>query len=65
VVDGHNGYLVEPGDVAALRRRLEDVLSDPGRARSMGAAGRQLVLGRFNWAQCAQRCVSAYHELLT
>lgn len=65
VFDGHNGFLVEPGDVVALRRRLEVLLSDRRRARSMGRAGRQLVLGRFTWAECAQRCVSSYHELLT
>jgi glycosyltransferase involved in cell wall biosynthesis len=38
VRDGENGFIVPTGDVAALARRLYEVLSDPERARAMGEA---------------------------
>jgi glycosyltransferase involved in cell wall biosynthesis len=63
IVEGDTGYLVEPGDVAQLRARLEELLADPARARAMGARGRQLVLDRFTWDACAGRCVTAYEEV--
>ena len=40
VVDGVTGVLVPPGDVPALARGIESVLSDPHRGRAFGAAGR-------------------------
>lgn len=63
VIDGRTGYLVEPGDVADLRARLEVLLADPARARQMGEEGRQLVLERFTWEMCARRCMVAYSEV--
>jgi glycosyltransferase involved in cell wall biosynthesis len=40
VQEGRTGYVVEPGDPAALARRLQALLGDPARAAQMGAAGR-------------------------
>jgi glycosyltransferase involved in cell wall biosynthesis len=65
VVDGITGYLVEPGDVRALRSRLELVLDDTVAAASLGEAGRERVLERFTWDACAHRCVSAYRAMLS
>jgi glycosyltransferase involved in cell wall biosynthesis len=65
VVDGETGYLVEPGDVSALRERISCLLADPARARAMGAAGRQRVLRQFTWDACAHRCVAQYREVLS
>jgi glycosyltransferase involved in cell wall biosynthesis len=44
VRDGQTGYLVEPGDAAALAERLLLLLRNPQQAAAMGAAGRQHVL---------------------
>ena len=43
VVDGETGRYVPPGDVAALRRAIEDLLADPDLAAAMGRRGRALV----------------------
>jgi glycosyltransferase involved in cell wall biosynthesis len=64
VVDGETGWLVEPGDVAALRDRLEHVLRDPGTAAEVGRAAREHALEQFTWRACAERCLAAYAELL-
>lgn len=48
VEDGLNGYLLEPGDSAALAARLLELLGDPARRAAMGQAGRERVLERFS-----------------
>ncbi len=64
VEHGVTGFLVEPGDVAELGERLAEVLGDPARAARLGRNARELVLARFTWRACAERCRAAYAELL-
>jgi glycosyltransferase involved in cell wall biosynthesis len=64
VRDGETGFLVEPGDVAALHDRLALLLGDARLARRLGANARDAVLERFTWDACARRCVDAYRELV-
>lgn len=61
---GVTGFLVEPGNVLELRERLAELLHDPERARWMGRNARELVLERFTWRACADRCLATYAELL-
>lgn len=60
VQHGVTGYLVTPGDIAELRDRLTQLLSDASLARRMGTAARELALDRFTWQHVAQRCLAAY-----
>jgi glycosyltransferase involved in cell wall biosynthesis len=60
VEDGVSGFIVEPGDHAALRSRLEWLASHPVDAAAMGAAGRARVLARFQWSDVVERCLDAY-----
>jgi glycosyltransferase involved in cell wall biosynthesis len=60
VQDGVTGFLVPPGDVEALRARVEQLLSDKPLARRMGMHAREHVLERFTWAHVAARCLEAY-----
>ncbi len=48
VKDGVEGYIVEPGDVAALADRLAQLINDPERRRKMGQRARDKVRP-FNW----------------
>jgi glycosyltransferase involved in cell wall biosynthesis len=64
VVDGETGFLVPPGDVAALHDALARVLSDAALAQRLGANARALVLERFTWQRVAERCLEAYSDLL-
>jgi colanic acid/amylovoran biosynthesis glycosyltransferase len=41
VVDGKTGFLVAPGDAQAVANAVQKLLSNPGKARAMGAAGRR------------------------
>jgi alpha-maltose-1-phosphate synthase len=63
VVDGETGFLVEPGDLAALGDRLALVLADRRLAARLGANARDLVVRRFTWRACAERCLAAYRAL--
>jgi glycosyltransferase involved in cell wall biosynthesis len=63
VVDGETGFLVEPGDVGALSDRLGLLLSDRRLAARLGANARDLVMERFTWRACAERCLAAYETL--
>lgn len=46
VVEGVTGYLVPAGDEAALADRVVGLLTEPLRAKSLGAAGRRRVVER-------------------
>jgi glycosyltransferase involved in cell wall biosynthesis len=61
---GRTGYLVPPGDVAALARQLDDVIADPARAE-IGKAGRQSALARFAPASAARRYAQVYRSVLS
>ena len=43
VVDGENGYLVDPGDFPGAARRVVGLLREPARSRALGEAGRRRV----------------------
>jgi glycosyltransferase involved in cell wall biosynthesis len=48
IVDGKSGFLVPERNEEALARRMAELLEDPVRRRSMGAAGRALIEDRFD-----------------
>jgi glycosyltransferase involved in cell wall biosynthesis len=63
VQDGVTGFLVPPGDVNALRERLDQLLRDPALAHRLGQNARELILERFTWTRVADRCLTAYQDL--
>jgi len=62
---GEAGVLVEAGNVAALAAAIDDVLSDPMRAQTLGARARSRAVAEYHVSQMVQRYSSIYHELLT
>jgi glycosyltransferase involved in cell wall biosynthesis len=48
VVDGENGFLVAPGDSAAMAERILLLLTDRSLRERMGQAGRHAVEAKFN-----------------
>lgn len=57
---GETGFLVEPGNVDALRQRLEELLGDRTLMARLGESGHQLAVEQFTWDACARRCLEAY-----
>lgn len=63
--DGRTGCLVPAGDVAALARRLVEVLSDAERRTAIGLAARRQVEERFAWSHTVEETIAVYREVLT
>ena len=78
VVDGETGWLVpieqvEDGSgtpvdpeafVATLAAALTEAVSDPERARRMGAAGRERAIAHFSWESIGDRTMAVYQQVL-
>jgi glycosyltransferase involved in cell wall biosynthesis len=60
---GGAGVLVDPHDVDAIARAIEDLLADPERAEAMGRAGREAVAERFSWEPEGERLLSLYERV--
>ncbi len=71
VDDGVTGLLVaydesDPaGFESGLARATADLLGDPARAASFGAAGRARAVQEFGWAAIAARTIELYQSVLT
>ena len=63
VRDGATGWLVPPGDPAAVAEALQAALADPAEGSRRSAAGRAEVLARFNSARLVADIRSLYREL--
>jgi glycosyltransferase involved in cell wall biosynthesis len=58
-VDGETGFLVKPGDIETLCKRIEEIASNPDLGRRLGERGREIVRSRFD----VRSMVDAIHEL--
>lgn len=65
VLDGKTGLLVPPSDPPALAGALQQLLSDPQQARTMGQAGRRRVEEQYTQQRMVERMEALYQELLT
>lgn len=63
VVSGVNGYLIAPGDTAALTAVLQQLLSDPGLRRRFAEASRRRFLERFSPARVVPEIEAVYSRL--
>jgi starch synthase len=69
VADAETGLLVpyDPADPGALEAGLAEalggLLDDPGRARQLGAAGRERAVSDFGWPRIARRTAEIYASL--
>lgn len=64
VRSGVNGWLVPPGDAAALAAALSGALGEPGRLAGLGLEGRRIVEREFSWEAAGAATVRLYRELL-
>lgn len=65
IAPGENGWLVPPGDVAALAAALEEATAAPARLAAMGRRSREIAERDFAWSSLASRYVDLYEELLS
>jgi glycosyltransferase involved in cell wall biosynthesis len=63
-VENETGFLLRPGDLAGLERRLLQLAGDPALRRRLGERGRQLVRERFDVRQMVEDLYQLYRRLL-
>lgn len=63
ITDGVEGFLVKPGDIDTLARRLQSLLDDDDLARRMGAAARAKVASTFSSSAVLPALEQIYLEL--
>jgi glycosyltransferase involved in cell wall biosynthesis len=62
--DGTTAALVPPADAGALAVMIAELLDDPARRASIGAAGRARVVERYSWQATARQTVDLYREVI-
>jgi len=62
---GHNGYLVEPGDVDGIAHYLDILLSDPGLSRLFGQQGYELAKTNYSWDSVAEKMSQSIRNQLS
>lgn len=64
VIPGETGLLVPMGDHEAMAQAIEELLADPQRAHTMGAAGRRRVQECFTIGHTVRKAQSLYDQIL-
>lgn len=58
------GFLIQPGDLAAMAEKIDFLLQNPSIARQMGQEGRQQVEQRFTPRQYVPKLLEIYREVM-
>jgi len=64
VREGVDGFLVEPGNRAAMAERLAEIAADPELGARLGAAGRERVLERYGVRRLLDEIDRLYRETM-
>jgi glycosyltransferase involved in cell wall biosynthesis len=64
VEDGVSGFLLPPGDAAALAAALERLAADPALRRRLGRGGRARILADFDLRRSAARRAELFSGIL-
>lgn len=64
VAHSHTGWLYPPGDHAALRSHVDDLLGDDRKRRAFGTAARERALGR-TWAKVCHELMEHYEAAIS
>jgi glycosyltransferase involved in cell wall biosynthesis len=64
ISDGHDGFLVPPGDVTALADRLVTLLRNRPARQTLGQAARRKVEQEFSWSTRVAATIEVYREVL-
>ncbi len=60
VAEGETGFLVNPGDVKALREKMHFISENLNAAQTLGQNACRRVLAQFTWEKVVDRCLEAY-----
>ncbi len=64
ITNNETGLIVPPSDSLQLLEQILKLLNDPVSARSIGEAGRQLVIKRFRITKMVRMIANLYRNIL-
>lgn len=64
VIDGENGFLIQPKDVDALTEKLELLINNKDLRQKMGKAARKYSEDYFDIKLVVERHIAIYNELI-
>jgi len=65
VIDGYNGYLIDPYNIDDMVEKVVHLLKNKELAIKMGQNGRDIVLKSFTWDNIAKLCNKYYNNCLS
>lgn len=63
IIDGWNGYLVEPANKRKLAERIMYLYEHPEERKRMGENSRKLVEQKFDWSIISEKYIGVYQSL--
>ena len=63
IVDGKNGFLVEPANAQGFTERIKELLENDELRERLGAQARQFTLENYGWARVAGRYLKSFVTL--
>ena len=64
IVDGQNGWLVEPLNAGQMADRIGAILEDPAQARAFAARARSFTLRNYSWESIGQSYLREFERML-
>jgi N-acetyl-alpha-D-glucosaminyl L-malate synthase BshA len=64
IIDGFNGFLVQPGNPREIAEKVLWLLDKPSKAESMGIRGREIAVRKFNIERRMEHILLLYQKLL-
>jgi N-acetyl-alpha-D-glucosaminyl L-malate synthase BshA len=65
IIDGYNGFLLQPRNAAEIANKILWLISNPNEARRMGINGRKFVEKKFDMKDRVNRILALYQQILT
>ncbi len=63
IVDGHNGYIISPGNISALKDKISLLISDSRLREQMGKASLNLAATRYSVEKVAEKLKRIYDSI--
>jgi len=64
VINGQTGFLVDPDDIDALAERMDELIGNPNKCRSMGEQARKLAQSEYTWEKTQRKMYKAIYSII-
>ena len=64
IKDGQDGFLIEPGNVEAWVKKINEVLADDNFRQEFGKKAKQFVLDNYTWDRVSKRYIEEMESII-